>query len=267
MKRREFITLLGGAAAAWPLAVGAQQSERVRRIGMMASLVADDAESAARQAAFLQSLQELGWTAGRNVRIDTRLGARDGERVRQYAAELVALAPDVIVATGGPSVGALQQATRTIPIVFTNVVDPVGAGFVANLARPAGNATGFTPFEYGMSAKWLELLKEIAPRVTRAVVLRDPANPAGIGLLAAMQGVAPSFGVELLPVGVRDVSEIERAVRAFCARIERRPDRHVERVDGRASRLDQRTSGPTQVARGVLPTPLRHERRPDVLWV
>jgi putative ABC transport system substrate-binding protein len=217
--RREFLSLLGGAATPslpWPLAARAQQGERMRRVGMLATLAPDDAESVARHAAFLHGLQELGWTDGRNLRIDTRWGARDAEGIRKNVAELVALAPDVIVATGSPSVAALQQASRTIPIVFVSVVDPVGAGFVASLARPAGNATGFTPFEYGMSAKWLELLKEIAPRVTRAAVLRDPASPAGIGLLAAMQGVAPSLGMELRPVDVRDASEIERAVTAFA---------------------------------------------------
>jgi putative tryptophan/tyrosine transport system substrate-binding protein len=217
MRRREFITLLGGAASAWSANARAQQEhERVRRIGMLATLAVDDPESVTRHTAFQEKLQELGWGVGHNLRIDTRWGARDAAGIRKNAAELVALAPDVIVATGSPSVGALQQATSTIPIVFVSVVDPVGAGFVASLARPAGNTTGFTPHEYGMSAKWLELLKEIAPRVTRAAVLRDPASPAGIGLLAAMQGVAPSLGVELWPVGVRDVGEIERAVAAFA---------------------------------------------------
>jgi putative ABC transport system substrate-binding protein len=216
IRRREFISLLGGAAAAsWPIAARAQQAERMRRIGMLAALAVDDPESVARHTAFVQALQELGWTDGRNLRIDTRWGARDAERRRKYAAELVALTPDVIVATGSPSVGALQQATSTVPIVFVSVVDPVGSGFVASLARPAGNATGFTPHEYGMGAKWLELLKEIAPRLMQVAVLRDPASPAGIGLLAAMQGVAPSLGVDLRPVGVGDASEIERAVTAL----------------------------------------------------
>jgi len=216
MKRREFITLLSGAAAAsWPIAARAQQAERMRRIGMLAALAVDDPESVARHTAFVQALHELGWTDGRNLRIDTLWGARDAERRRKYAAELVALTPDVIVATGSPSVGALQQATSTVPIVFVSVVDPVGSGFVASLARPAGNATGFTPHEYGMGAKWLELLKEIAPRLMQVAVLRDPASPAGIGLLAAMQGVAPSLGVDLRPVGVGDASEIERAVTAL----------------------------------------------------
>src|SRR5215208_6808304 len=175
-RRRECITLLGGAAA-WPLAAHAQQGERMRRIGVLMGLAADDAEGQARIAAFVQALQELGWSNGRNVRIDIRRGAGDAERSRSYASEMVALRPDVILASGGTVVGPLLQATRTIPIVFTQTPDPVGAGFVASLARPGGNATGFTTFEYGISAKWLELLKEIAPRVTRAAVLRDPATP------------------------------------------------------------------------------------------
>ena len=216
MKRREFITLLGGAAAAWPLAARAQQPERMRRIGVLMSLAADDPEGQARVAAFLQGLQQLGWTDGRNVRIDTRWGAGDADRSRKYAAELVALAPDVILASGGSAVGPLLQATRTVPIVFTQTPDPVGAGFVASLARPGGNATGFTMFEYGMSGKWLELLKQIAPGVTRAAVLRDPAIPAGIGQFGAIQAVAPSFGVEVSPIDVRDAAEIERAIAAFA---------------------------------------------------
>jgi putative ABC transport system substrate-binding protein len=216
MWRREFISLLGGAAAAWPLAARAQQTGPVRRIGVLMSLAADDPEMKARLAAFLQGLQELGWTDGRNVRIDTRSTAGDAERIRRYAAELVALAPDVILAAGGQVVGGLLQATRTVPIVFTQTPDPVGAGFVASLARPGGNATGFTQFEYGISGKWLELLKEIAPRVTRAAVLRDPTIPEGIGQFAIIQAVAPSFGVELRTVDVRDAGEIERAVAAFA---------------------------------------------------
>jgi putative ABC transport system substrate-binding protein len=216
LKRREFITLLGGAAAAWPLAVRAQQPERMRRIGVLTNLAADDPEQSRRLTAFVQGLQELGWTDGRNLRIDTRWAAGDANRVRRYAGELLALAPDVMLATGGTTVGPLLQATRTVPIVFVQVPDPVGAGFIASLARPGGNATGFTNFEYGMSAKWLELLKQIAPRVTRAAVLRDPASPDGIGQFAAMQGVAPSLGVELSPVDVRDASEIERGITTFA---------------------------------------------------
>ena len=215
MRRRECITLLGGAAA-WPLAAHAQQGERMRRIGVLMGLAADDAEGQARIAAFVQALQGLGWSNGRNVRIDIRRGAGDAERSRSYAAELVALTPDVILASGGTVVGPLLQATRTVPIVFTQTPDPVGAGFVASLARPGGNATGFTTFEYGISAKWLELLKQIAPRVTRAAVLRDPATPQGVGQFATIQAVAPSFGVELSPVTMRDADEIERNVTAFA---------------------------------------------------
>jgi putative tryptophan/tyrosine transport system substrate-binding protein len=215
MKRREFITLLGGAAA-WPLGAHAQQAERTRRIGVLMHLAADDPEAQARIGAFLQGLQEWGWAVGRNVRIEYRWAAGDAERIRKYAAELVALAPDVILATGGAVVGPLLEATSTVPIVFAQTPDPVGAGFVTTLARPGSNATGFTIFEYGISGKWVELLKEIAPRVTRVAVLRDPAISAGTGQLGAIQSVAPSFGVELSPVNMRDASEIERAVTAFA---------------------------------------------------
>jgi len=214
--RRELLAALGGAAVAWPLAASAQEPER-RRIGVLLSPAADDLEYQGRIAAFQQALQQLGWTDARNVRIDIRWGLGwDTELIRKNVAEMVALTPDVILAIGSRIVGALQQATRTMPIVFVAVVDPVSAGFVASLARPAGNATGFTWFEYGISAKWLELLKQIDPRVTRAGVLRDPANPAGIGLTAAMQGVAPSLGVELSPLGGSDGPEIERAITGFA---------------------------------------------------
>jgi ABC-type uncharacterized transport system substrate-binding protein len=215
MKRREFISLLGGAAA-WPLAARAQQREQMRRIGVLMNLGSDDAEGQARNAAFLQGLQELGWTVGRNVRIEYRWGAGDAELFRRHASELVALAPDVILAGGGAVVPSLLQATRTVPIVFTGTPDPVGAGFVESLARPGGNVTGFTIFEYGISGKWLELLKEIAPHVTRAAVIRDPAIAAGLGQWGAIQSVAPSLGVELRPLGVRDAGEIERAITAFA---------------------------------------------------
>ena len=215
MKRREFITLLGGAAA-WPLAARAQQGERVRRIGVLTAFTADDVESQARIAAFQLGLQKLGWTDGGNVRIDIRWAAGDVDLFRRYAAELFALAPDVILANGALALRPLQQASRTVPIVFVNVPDPVGAGFVASLARPGGNSTGFTSFEYSLASKWLELLKEIAPRVTRAAVVRDPSNPGGIGEFAAIQGAAASSGVELSPVDIRYAAEIERAVAAFA---------------------------------------------------
>jgi putative ABC transport system substrate-binding protein len=215
VKRREFITLLGGAAT-WPLAARAQQGEQVRRIGVLMPLAADDPEGQSRVAAFAQGLQQSGWTIGRNVRIDTRWAAGDAERIRKYAAELAALAPDVILAGAGAVVPSLLQATRTVPIVFTQTPDPVGAGFVNSLARPGGNATGFTTFEYGISAKWLELLKEIAPRVTRAAVIRDAAIASGTGQWGALQSVAPSVGVEVSPLNLRDASETERAVTAFA---------------------------------------------------
>jgi putative ABC transport system substrate-binding protein len=215
VKRRTFITLLGGAAAAWPFSARAQQSDRMRRIGVLMYLAADDAEGQARLAAFAQALKQLGWSDGRNLRIDTRWANADD--IRKHAAELAALAPDVLLAaTGTATVAPLLQATRTVPIVFVSVIDPVGAGFVASLAQPGGNATGFTIYEYSMSGKWLELLKEIAPGVTRAAVLRDPAVASGIGQFGAVQIVAPSLGVELSPVDVRDAGEIERAVAAFA---------------------------------------------------
>jgi putative tryptophan/tyrosine transport system substrate-binding protein len=215
VKRREFITLLGGAAA-WPLAARAQPREQVRKIGVLMSTTADDAEGQARIVAFLQGLQQSGWAVSRNVRIDTRWGAGDADRIRKYAAELVALAPDVILASGGAVAGLLLQVTRTVPIVFTLTPDPVGAGFVESLARPGGNATGFTSIEYGMSGKWLELLREVAPRVRRVAVLRDPTVPAGIGQFAVLQSVAPSLGIELSSISGRDASEIEGAVTEFA---------------------------------------------------
>jgi putative tryptophan/tyrosine transport system substrate-binding protein len=213
MRRRDFITLLG-ATAAWPLAARAQQGERMRRIGVIMSLAADDKETQARHAAFLQGLQQLGWIDGRNARIEFR-GATDSDHIRQYAAELVALAPDIIVSSGTAVAGPLLQATRTVPIVFVQVADPVGAGFVASLSRPGGNATGFSTFEYSMSGKWLELIKEIVPGVKRVAVIRDPSISAGPAQFAAIQAVAPSFGVELSPLGVRDASEIEHTLGSF----------------------------------------------------
>jgi len=214
MRRREFITLIGGVAA-MPLAAGAQQTERVRRFGVLMSTAADDPVGQARIAAFRQGLQKLGWTEGQNVRIDIRWAGGNADLDRKFAAELVALTPDVILATASPTVAALQGASRTVPIVFAHAVDPVGAGFVDSLSRPGGNATGFVLFEYSISAKWLELLKEIAPNVTRVAVLRDAAAAAGTGQFGAIQSVASSFGVELRPVNVREPTEMERAVSAF----------------------------------------------------
>jgi putative tryptophan/tyrosine transport system substrate-binding protein len=215
MRRREFITLVGGMASL-SLTARAQQNERKRRVGVLMGLAADDTQAQDRIAAFEQGLQQLGWIDGRNLQIDYRRGAGDTDPTRRYAAELVALEPDVILASGGSVVGALMQATRTVPIVFTQTPDPVAAGFVASLARPGGNATGFTTSEYGISAKWLELLKEIAPGVTRAAVLRDPTIAAGLGQLASIQSAAPSFGVELSPIDVRDDDAIERGITVFA---------------------------------------------------
>jgi ABC-type uncharacterized transport system substrate-binding protein len=214
--RRKFLATLGGAAVTWPLAARAQQPERMRRIGVLMNLATDDPEGQARFAAFLLGLRELGWSDGRNVRIDTRWAAGGTERFRSYATELVALAPDVVLAASTPGVTAVQQATRTVPIVFVTVFDPVSAGFVSNLARPGGNTTGFALSEYGTSAKWLELLKQIAPGVTRVAVIWDPTLVSGTGQLAAIQAAAPSFGVELSPVDVRDAGEIERAIAAVA---------------------------------------------------
>jgi putative ABC transport system substrate-binding protein len=215
MRRREFITFLGSVAA-WPLAARAQPAERMRRVGVLMPFSVGDAEGKARSAVFEQGLQPWGWTVGGNLQIDYRFFGGEADRARQYAAELVALAPDVIVTVGSVTVGFVHQATRTIPIVFTNVADPVGAGFVQSLAQPGGNATGFTNFEYSMSGKWLELLKHIAPRVTRAAVLRDATSAAGIGQFGAIRSVAQSLGVELTPIGVRDAAEIERGVMVFA---------------------------------------------------
>jgi putative ABC transport system substrate-binding protein len=215
MRRREFITLVASVAA-WPVAALAQQPNRMRRIGVLMSLAEDDRQGQARLAAFVHGLQELGWTDGRNVRIHIRWAAGDLNASRKYAAELVALAPDVILASGGSVVGPMLQATSTVPVVFTQTPDPVGAGFVASLAHPGGNATGFVIWEYGMGAKWLELLKQIAPRVERAAVLRNPLTPQGIGQFGAIQSVAPSLGVEISPINMHDVGEVERDVAAFA---------------------------------------------------
>jgi len=216
LKRREFISLLGGATAAWPLTAQAQQPDRMRRIGVLMNRAAASPDGQARLAAFQQALQQLGWSDGRNIRIDIRWGADDVDLERRYAAELIALMPDVILAAGSVSVAAVQQASRSVPIVFASVGDPVGVGFVDSLARPGGNATGFMAWEYSLSGKWLELLKEVARGVKRAAVLRDTANPGGIGEFSAIQAVAPSLGVEVSAVDVRDAGEIERSIAAFA---------------------------------------------------
>jgi putative ABC transport system substrate-binding protein len=209
--------VLSSAAITWPLAAGAQQPDRMRRIGVLMAATADDPEYQARIGAFHQGLALLGWTIGRNARIDTRWATTNADDIRRHAAELAALAPDVILAaTGTTTLAPLLQETRTVPIVFALVIDPVGAGFVASLARPGGNATGFLMFEYGLSAKWLELLKQIAPGVTRVAVLREPAIASGIGQFGAIQSAAPSLGIEAIPVNVRDVDEIERDITAFA---------------------------------------------------
>ena len=216
MKRREFITLIGGAAVAWPLAARAQQPDRMRRVGILLSATADDTEFQTWVGAFLQELQKLGWSLGQNVRIDTRWATANAGEVRKHAAELAALAPDVILAHGASCVAPLLQATRTVPIVFPIAGDPVGAGFVDSLARPGGNATGFMSTEYSMGGKWLELLKETAPDVTRVAVLRDTSQSSGTSLFASIQTVAPALRVEVNPINMRDAGEIERAVAAFA---------------------------------------------------
>ncbi len=215
MRRREFI-MIGGAAVVWPLAARAQQRERLRRIAVLNTLPADDEHGQARIGAFLQVLAKAGWTIGDNLRIDQRWSAGDVTELRKLAAELVALTPEVVLATGGLAVTPLLQVTRTVPVVFVNTPDPVGAGFVDSLARPGGNVTGFTQFEYSTSVKWLELLKQVAPGVTRVAVLRDPNTPSGIGQFGAMQGASSTFGMVLHPIGVSEATEVERLVAAFA---------------------------------------------------
>jgi len=216
MRRREFITLLGGAAVSWPLAARAQQRVRIARVGILTPFPADDEEAQARLTSFTQGLQQLGWTVGQNIRIDYRWGIGNAETMRRHAAELVALGPDVLFASSSAAVAPLLEATRTVPIVFAGIADPVGAGYVESLAKPGGNATGFTVYEYSIAAKWLELLKEVAPPVTRVAVLRDSAIAAGPGQFGVIQALAPSLGMELRPIDVRDVGEIERTLAAFA---------------------------------------------------
>jgi putative tryptophan/tyrosine transport system substrate-binding protein len=217
MKRREFLLGLGGATAAWPLAARGQQAERVRRVALLITNAPDDAEAKARVAAFTQALEQSGWIDGRNLRIDTRWSAGGPAETRKHAVELAESGPDVILTSGASGAGPLLQATRTVPVVFVIVPDPVGAGFVDSLARPGGNATGFLMFEYGLSGKWLELIKSIAPGVKRVGVLRDPAISAGIGQWSALQTAAPSFDIDVTPLNLRDAAEIERSIAAFAS--------------------------------------------------
>src|SRR5262245_6547444 len=262
MRRRQFISLLGGAAAAYPLAARAQQSERMQRVGVLMSTTENDVEGQARIGAFLQGLRQ--WAVPGNLRVDTRWGAGDAERIRKDAAELLALAPDVILASGGAVAGLLLQATRTVPIVFTLSPDPVGAGFVESLAHPGGNATGFTSIEYGMSGKWLELMREIAPGVTRVAVLRDPTLPAGIAQFAILQTAAASLGTELSSIGGRDAPGIAGAVTEFA-----RASNGGLIVLGSAVTVLHRDLIIALAARHALPAVypglFRHQRRPHLL--
>jgi putative ABC transport system substrate-binding protein len=244
MRRRKFITLLGGAAAAWPLAARAQQGERVRRVGVLVNLLENDPEVVARLAALRRSLQELGWIEGRNLQIDVRWGV-DNDRIRKNAAELIALAPDVIIANAPPSVMALQQLTHTLPIVFVGVTDPISMGIVQSLAQPGGNATGFAAPDFGLSAKWLEILKEIAPGVRRVAVLRELSNPSALPQFAAIQAVASSFDVELSPLAARDPGEIDRDVGAFARR-------------GKGGLIVTRTSEPIAQRDAIIKAASRH---------
>jgi putative ABC transport system substrate-binding protein len=263
VKRREFIAGLGGAAAL-PL-VARAQSERVRRIGVL--MGADDADLRAIYAAFVETLQRLGWTDGRNVQIETRWATGHASDYRRHATDLIALAPEVIVANSIPSLASLLQATQTVPIVFTTVNDPVGAGLIQSMAHPGGNATGFVQFEYTLSGKWLELLKEIAPGVKRTAVLRDPEITAGIGQFAVIQSVAPALGMEVTAINLRDAGDIERARHGICRLPKWRPHLDVKHIGSGASRTDHRACCQAQTARGLLPALLRRQRRFDLLWL
>ena len=265
MRRREFITLLGSVAA-WPFVVRAQQSERMRRVGILLPAIADDAVWQDRLGAFLQGLGLLGWTIGRNLRVDTRWATPNAAEIHRHAAELAALAPDAILAAATSSVLPLLQATRTVPIIFTATNDPVGAGFVDSLARPGGNATGFMNWEFTMGAKWLELLKQIAPGVTRVAVLRDASQGFTINVFTAIQTAAPSLGMEVIPVNMRDAGEIEQSVANFARSSNWRLDPVAERCGGAASRSDRHAGGAAQAAGDLLGTLLRHCRRLDLLW-
>ena len=266
MRRRELISLLGGAVAAWPLAARGQQGERMRRIGVLLPATADDAVFQARVGVFQQELALLGWAIGRNVRIDIRWASANASEIRRHAAELAALMPDVILATGDLTMPPLLQATRTVPIVFPVVVDPVANGYVDSLARPGGNATGFMISEYSMGGKWLELLKEIAPPVTRAAVIRDATTPSGIAQFGVIQAMAPSLRIEVNAINTRDAHELERDVAAFA----RSPNGSLI-IAASGVAIRHRELIITLAARHKLPAIyfakfLRHERRPDVLW-
>ena len=265
MQRREFITLLGGAAAAWPLAARAQQPERVRRIGVLYSLAEDDPESVMRRAAFEQAIKELGWTIGGNLRIDYRWARNDPELIRKFAAELVALAPDVILTSGSLVVEPMIRATRNIPIVFLQVIDPVGSGLIESMAHPGGNVTGFTQFEYSLAGKWLELLTEIAPYVSRVAVLRDATRGPGIGQFAVIQAMARPHRVELSPINAGDPAEMERGIAAFARYTECRIGRDGRRNCG-SSRCDRRCCGQVPLASHLPVSILRQRRRPDLVW-
>jgi putative ABC transport system substrate-binding protein len=247
MRRRDLITVIAGSAAAWPLGGRAQQKQ-MRRVGALMPWSANDPQAQTRNAAFLQGLQQLGWIVGRNLQIDYRWSGGNEDDTRKYVAELVALAPDVILVSGSGALPPLRRATRTVPIVFVLIVDPVGSGYVNSLARPGGNVTGFTPWDYSIGAKWLELLKEIAPSVTQAAVIRDPAITAGIGMWGAIQSVSPSVAIEVSPINVGDAGEIERALTDFA----RSPNGGLMRTGGRSSRSDYRACSTAQAARGLL---------------
>ena len=249
MRRREFMTLLGGTAASLPVAALAQQPEPMRRIGVLLYWSSSNREGQAGFAAFKNTLQQVGWTENVNIRFDVRWSEESAERGRRFAAELVALAPDVILANATPSVTALQSITHTLPIVFVTVSDPVGAGIVESLARPGGNVTGFMNFEYSLSGKWLELLREFVPRLTRAAVLRDAGNPAAIGQFSAIQAAAQPLAIELKAVNVRDADEIERSLDRLCSLAEWRPDRNAHRWAVASSGSHRRTCGQAQTAR------------------
>jgi putative ABC transport system substrate-binding protein len=264
MKRREFMMLAGGAAMVWPLAGWAQHGDRVRRIGMLLPATENDAEYPLLVEAFVRKLHQLGWTDGNNVRIDTRWAGGAVNANRRFADELVALAPDVIFASGNSAAGPMLQATRAIPIVFAIVPDPVGAGLVDSLARPGGNATGFNSFSYDIAGKWLELLKQIAPGVARVGVLRDPNLTAGVGQWSAVQTAAPSFGLEVSPINLRDAAELEQAIATFA----RHPNGGlVKRVGGKSPHHHRRSSCQAQIAGNVLQSCLCFRRRVDLLWV